>query len=339
MDSIKSSFFSSRRKSVAAPKTPTLQLQQQQLQSQVPQMAATSKHSQHQQDMNVLHNKMDGARLDLNSSVSYQQQQQQQQSSKPRPPPLRKIPVRDFESYSPPPIMTAPIYGSSKFTSSSPPPYFSPSTSGNVNNNSGGRSSSTHQTDYIHSYNGQDSFYFSPEYFQQQSQQQQHQHQQTHNSIATGGNGIPAVPRATGGASGGGASADRDRDRDCDRERDGGLQPQQQQQQQHHGSRSRPVSQYQQDLSSTSFVSSPNNSTMPPLTGTPKSRRPKSLAAHEYGVDGMNGSAETPTSGADGTVHSMSTTYEPGHQEGIMGYGKAHYCSFSNDMTDGHYIG
>ncbi|KAG0352378.1 hypothetical protein BG005_008167 [Podila minutissima] len=44
-------------------------------------------------------------------------------SVKPRPPPLRKMPVREFDAYSPPPIMTAPIYGSTRFEPPSPPPY------------------------------------------------------------------------------------------------------------------------------------------------------------------------------------------------------------------------
>ncbi|KAF9096617.1 hypothetical protein BGX23_010793 [Mortierella sp. AD031] len=282
-----SSFFS-RRKSLIAPKA-ALQPQQAVLQQQ-------------QQQQQQQYDSMD-SRLDLDSAGS--QQQQQLLSSKPRPPPLRKIPVREFDAYSPPPIMTAPINGSSKFVPPSPPPYASPPTTG------GGLSRNSYYSGDINQY------YQSPgPTTTTTAEQQQQQYYNGGGSTAVVG-ATASIPRARG---------ERDRETVASQ-----------------GHRSRPVSQYQQDPISSSpplFVNTPtqhlpshhinNNSsnsnsnnggpaaaassttTTPTLTVTPKSRRPKSLAAHEFGVEGGGGHGSSPSSsalsGPDASYYSQYNT-------------------------------
>ncbi|KAF9988456.1 hypothetical protein BGZ80_007523 [Entomortierella chlamydospora] len=231
---------------------------------------------------------MDNPRLDLDSSVrlplhdhnnqsSSSLQHQQQQKTKP--PPLRKIPVREFESYSPPPIMTAPIYGSSKFSSISPPPFYSPLT--NVTSGGGGNNINTtngspynndtngHQNDYDYyrSYQNQDESYISSSGQQQQlvTEESSQQRQQNYIGTATGTSGN-SMPRG-----------------DREREREGGY-------------RSRPVSQYQTDPSSLTSLSPTSGIPVASTTTaipTSKSRRPKSLATHEFTAEAGNGSASS----------------------------------------------
>ncbi|KAG0278865.1 hypothetical protein BGZ95_002913, partial [Linnemannia exigua] len=52
------------------------------------------------------------------------------------------------------------------------------------------------------------------------------------------------------------------------------------------------------NINSSSGNNGLTNSTTPNLTVTPKSRRPKSLAAHEFGVDGGHGSSPSSSSAA-----------------------------------------
>ncbi|KAF9109092.1 hypothetical protein BGX27_008019 [Mortierella sp. AM989] len=292
MDSIKSSFFSSsRRKSLIAPKTTPLQQQQQQQQQQLQQQQLQQLHQlqqqqlqQQQQQLQLLQQtlihqeKMDSPRLDLDSS-SFQEHHQQQPKAKP--PPLRKIPVRDFESYSPPPIMTAPIYGSTKLAPSSPPPYYPPQTNingGNTAYNNG--DTNGHQNDYYRSYQNQESSYISST-GQAAVQDESQQRQQNYIGTATGGSGNSSISRG-----------------DRDREREGGPQ----------GYRSHPASQYQLDPSS--LASLPSNSTPASSSATmttSKTRRPKSLATHEFTGEGGNGSSSL-LLGNDGSLYSLMNT-------------------------------
>ncbi|GJJ70395.1 dual specificity tyrosine-phosphorylation-regulated kinase 2/3/4 [Entomortierella parvispora] len=336
MESLKSSFFSSRRKSLVSPKTPTLQQQQlqqqQQQQSQYQQQHEQHQHQQQQQQRQSAFTDTFDRRLDLEPTVSnpahlshqhrssplHLQQQQPQQPSSPsikqRPPPLRKIPVREFEAYSPPPIMTAPIYNSQKFSPPSPPPYFAPltatngSSSGNgqrhnarLQNTTGGYEASNNNTISNSANGGIGSR--PPEQGTVQSY--------TGSGLATG----TVTPTGVLSRGNGGTGA-------------------------REGYRSRPVSQYQQDLygspsstvematappppppSSVPLTSRPSSSSKthfshnnggssgingsssnmatptPVLTVSPKTRRPKSLAAHEFGV-------EAPGAGADGSMNS-----------------------------------
>ncbi|KAF9929187.1 hypothetical protein FBU30_001800 [Linnemannia zychae] len=259
-----SSFFS-RRKSLIAPK-------------------ATAAAPQQQQQDRI------DPRLDLDSTLA---QQQQSLTNKPRPPPLRKIPVREFDAYSPPPIMTAPINGTTKFAPPSPPPYASPPTTSGHSRNS-----------YYSGDNGTNSQYYATSgqstNLIEQQQQQQHQQQQYYNGSATGATG--SISRTRG-----------------ERDRESVSQ----------GQRSRPASQYQQYQQQDFVPSSPplfvnNTPTHLPsqpgavnssgsnglqssatsnLTVTPKSRRPKSLATHEFGVEG--GHASSPSQSSSGPDTSL----------------------------------
>ncbi|KAK3826358.1 MAG: hypothetical protein JOS17DRAFT_259730 [Linnemannia elongata] len=281
-----SSFFS-RRKSLIAPKAIPQPQQHQVLQQQ------------QQQQQQQYHQQQHDSRLDLDSATT----QQHLLSSKPRPPPLRKIPVREFDAYSPPPIMTAPINGSSKFVPPSPPPYASPPTTSGHSRNSYYSGDNNNSNQYYQSSGPTPTT---------TTTEQQYQQQQYYNGGATGAMG--SIPRARGGGGGGGGGGG-------ERDREAASQ----------GHRSRPVSQYQQDPVSSSPpmfvnntpthlpsypVSNSNNnsssgnsglssSTTPSLTVTPKSRRPKSLAAHEFGVDGAGGHGSSPSSssGPDGSLY------------------------------------
>ncbi|KAG0198414.1 hypothetical protein BGX28_008176 [Mortierella sp. GBA30] len=139
------------------------------------------------------------------------------QPSRQKPPPLRKAPNRELDQFSTPPIMTAPVYGTTKVVSSqfSPPPYYTTAqmssqeiySFGNADKGAnGGDMSLVHQEP-------------------QQQPLQQHQHHYY---------GTSDIHRGT-----------------------------------------QPVSQYYQDLPAT-----------PLLTVTPRSKRPKSLAAHEFTIGG-----------------------------------------------------
>ncbi|KAG0203355.1 hypothetical protein BGX28_004352 [Mortierella sp. GBA30] len=224
------------------------------------------------------------------------QQQQQQQPLKPRPPPLRKIPVREFDAYSPPPIMTAPIYGSSKFVASLPSSF--PSTTTNINDgrssgynisqDNGGNGNGNNGT------NGTDGSL-------QQNDQHFYQDQTNNDYFSWRSTTVPTMPRGTG-----------DRERECEREREregeGGGEGAPQ------GSRSRPVSQYQHEPTSLSIPSTPSSSSyISPaamLTVTPKTRRPKSLAVHEFGVEGGHGSSSlSMMPGSDDAAYTQNTAY------------------------------
>ncbi|KAF9189561.1 hypothetical protein BGZ51_009456 [Haplosporangium sp. Z 767] len=192
MDTFKSSFFSSRRKSLITPKSPSAptsistQQQQQHLQStfklqQLQQQQQQQRQHPSADHLDMLQTQMQGAetnhrinnaRLDLEpQNESYQQQTQlQQEPLKPRPPTLQKISVREFDAYSPPPIMTAPIYGSSQYQSTSPPPLH-PShhqvegkstttnnySGANGNNRSSGNNSQHHTEQFYHEFTVKDS--------------------------------------------------------------------------------------------------------------------------------------------------------------------------------------
>ncbi|KAF8967403.1 hypothetical protein BGZ46_000176 [Entomortierella lignicola] len=202
---------------------------------------------------------MDNPRLDLDPSY-----EQQSSHSKSKPPPLRKIPVRDFESYSPPP-MTAPVYGSTKFSSSSSsPPLYYPIQNGDTNG---------HQNEYYRSY--QDNNYISSPPAQSAATEQ------PYFNTATGTNGN-ILPRGD----------------HRDRERETGPQ----------GYRSRPASQHQLDPSTTFVPVSPNSGVATPTTSTTtiptqKTRRPKSLATHEFTVESTNGLSSPPLLGNDGSQY------------------------------------
>ncbi|KAG0250685.1 hypothetical protein BG011_008180 [Mortierella polycephala] len=155
------------------------------------------------------------------------------QPSKQRPASLHKVPNREFDSYSPPPIMTAPIYSSDYVG-------FQGQAASQGENNNGYNHSVANGTSGTTAYEPHQQSYPPQLYQQQQQQPQQYYYEQY--STATSGHTVPALV-------------------------DPGLPAQR-------GSiTQRPVSQYYQDLPTT-----------PILTVTPRSKRPKSLAAHEFVV-------------------------------------------------------
>ncbi|KAI7822325.1 hypothetical protein BC939DRAFT_477791 [Gamsiella multidivaricata] len=89
-------------------------LQQEQLHQYEYQQQQSHRDSQYQEDINMDLDTATGTPLNLASS------------SKLKPSSLRTLGKREFNSISPPPIMTTPLYGSQKFASStqSPPPYY-----------------------------------------------------------------------------------------------------------------------------------------------------------------------------------------------------------------------
>ncbi|KAF9274494.1 hypothetical protein BGZ68_000632, partial [Mortierella alpina] len=168
------------------------------------------------------------------------------QPSRQKPAPLRKVSNGEFDQFSQPPIMAAPVYGTTKFLSSqqqlSPPPYHA--TAKMPNQEIYGYSNGDKSGD------AGDMSFVLQEPQQQLQQQQQHQYQQQQQQQ---------------------------------------QQVQQQQQHHHHPSQhqqyyfttsemqrgTQPASQYYQDLPAA-----------PVLTVTPRSKRPKSLAAHDFVVGG-----------------------------------------------------
>ncbi|KAF9943595.1 hypothetical protein BGZ70_005730, partial [Mortierella alpina] len=165
------------------------------------------------------------------------------QPSRQKPAPLRKVSNGEFDQFSQPPIMTAPVYGTAKFVSSqqqlSPPPYYATAQIPNQeiyrygNDDKGGDA-------------GDMSFVQQePQQLLQQQQQQQHQHQHQQQQL-----------------------------------QQHQLHPSGQHQQYYFTTSdmqrgTQPMSQYYQDLP-----------TAPVLTVTPRSKRPKSLAAHDFVVGG-----------------------------------------------------
>ncbi|KAF9178943.1 hypothetical protein BGZ50_007356 [Haplosporangium sp. Z 11] len=174
------------------------------------------------------------------------------QPSKQRSASLRKVPNREFDSYSPLPIMTAPIYNSTKLMSSPLSPSsdyvgFQGQATSQGENNYGYNHSVTNGASDTVAYEPHQQPYPPQLYQQQQQQQQQYYYEQY--STAGSGHAIPALVDP-------GVSAQR-----------GSIIQ-------------RPMSQYYQDLPTT-----------PILTVTPRSKRPKSLAAHEFMV-GSGGAAD-----------------------------------------------
>ncbi|KAG0347864.1 hypothetical protein BG004_006737 [Podila humilis] len=140
---------------------PLPQQQQQQQQQQQPQYSAPLQ--------------VTGA--DSLGNHSHKNLTQMASAAKPRPPPLRKMPVREFDAYSPPPIMTAPIYGSTKFEPPSPPSYTINygNNSNNINNNN--------DSDTVHSHSQSMHANLSQHHSQSYNHNHNHNLNQNHNHI------------------------------------------------------------------------------------------------------------------------------------------------------------